>query len=209
MGNTIGVDAAKLAGLQIDLLQKIRSGHVSLDHLEWFNKLTREERDYLCGGKYAVGKPHITPIDRTTPFDPVQFLGKGWTIYEQGELSLELTGVGIHSIKLEHMLKPGEDWIDGEERLRRLKEARYLQLDAKVFQTLWENKESIPESWKKRIGTLATFVFFDGTILQDPRGLHHVIYLYWSRLRWNWNLDLVGGNRQAYTPSAVLVPRQS
>lgn len=45
----IEANAAKLAGLQIDLLQKIRSrnGQVTLKHLEWFLDLTKEERDYL------------------------------------------------------------------------------------------------------------------------------------------------------------------
>ena len=42
MDTIIGADAAKLAGLQIDLLQKIRSGQVTLDHLEWFSKLRKE-----------------------------------------------------------------------------------------------------------------------------------------------------------------------
>ena len=41
----IGADAAKLAGLQIDLLQKMRSGQITPEHLEWFNKLNKGERD--------------------------------------------------------------------------------------------------------------------------------------------------------------------
>ncbi len=45
----IGADAAKLAGLQIDTLQKIRKGQITLEHLEWFNKLNRAERDKLAG----------------------------------------------------------------------------------------------------------------------------------------------------------------
>ncbi|HBB65121.1 MAG TPA: hypothetical protein DCZ84_00545 [Candidatus Vogelbacteria bacterium] len=37
----IGADVVnKLAGLQIDLLQKIRQGHITNEHLEWFNGLT-------------------------------------------------------------------------------------------------------------------------------------------------------------------------
>lgn len=51
MNTDIGVDVAKLAGLQINLLQKIRSGHVTLDHLKWFNDLTKEDRDQLIFGK--------------------------------------------------------------------------------------------------------------------------------------------------------------
>jgi len=48
----MGVDSAnKLAGLQIDLLQKYKAGHVTLDHLEWFNNLKKSERDALLGNK--------------------------------------------------------------------------------------------------------------------------------------------------------------
>lgn len=47
----ISADAAKLAGLQIDLLQKMRSEkrQITIEHLEWFVKLTKEERDRLSG----------------------------------------------------------------------------------------------------------------------------------------------------------------
>lgn len=51
---TIGADAAKLAGLQIDYLQKLRSGQVTLDHFEWFLGLTKEERDSFLGGKITA-----------------------------------------------------------------------------------------------------------------------------------------------------------
>ena len=49
MKNIIGADAAKLAGLQIDTLQKIRNGQITLEHLEWFNKLNKAERDKFMG----------------------------------------------------------------------------------------------------------------------------------------------------------------
>lgn len=45
----IGADAAKLADLQIDTLQKMRNGQITLEHLEWFNKLNKVERDRLAG----------------------------------------------------------------------------------------------------------------------------------------------------------------
>ncbi len=48
MSKVIGADAAKLAGLQIDTLQKARDGQITLEHWEWFNKLTKTERDRLC-----------------------------------------------------------------------------------------------------------------------------------------------------------------
>ena len=43
---TIGRDSARLlAGLQIDLLRKFRNNQVTVDHLEWFLLLTKNERD--------------------------------------------------------------------------------------------------------------------------------------------------------------------
>lgn len=49
----IEADAVKLAGLQIDLLQKIRSrnGQVTIKHLEWFLNLTKGERDHLSNAE--------------------------------------------------------------------------------------------------------------------------------------------------------------
>lgn len=47
MSTIIDADAAKLAGLQIDLLKKMRQGHVTLAQLEWFTGLSKEARDNL------------------------------------------------------------------------------------------------------------------------------------------------------------------
>ncbi len=59
MSAIIGADAAKLAGLQIDLLQKVRQGHITLDHMEWYAGLTKEARDTLMAGK-SVPLPEPT-----------------------------------------------------------------------------------------------------------------------------------------------------
>ncbi len=49
--NAIGADAAKLAGLQVDLLQKFREGHITVDHLKWFLDLSKNKRDILMNAK--------------------------------------------------------------------------------------------------------------------------------------------------------------
>lgn len=54
---TIGADAAKLAGLQIDTLQKVRAGQITLDHWEWFNGLTKDERDVFLGAPAELTQP--------------------------------------------------------------------------------------------------------------------------------------------------------
>ena len=90
----------------------------------------------------------------------------------------------------------GETVIGGEEHLRRLKRMRYIRLDAKIFQTLWENQHFIPESWK---GTFDNprHIFFDGTVLKNRFG-RFVITLYWDKdEKWKWTycrLDIGGWN---------------
>lgn len=49
MNTAIGRDAAKLLSLEIDMLQKLRSGQLTLRHIEWWQSLTKEERDRLVG----------------------------------------------------------------------------------------------------------------------------------------------------------------
>ena len=59
MNTIIDADAAKLAGLQIDLLQKVRQGHVTLSHLEWFTGLSRDAREALMES--------VKPASQSTP----------------------------------------------------------------------------------------------------------------------------------------------
>ena len=49
MKNIIDTDAAKLAGLQIDTLQKVRNGQVTLGQWERFNNLSSEDREARFG----------------------------------------------------------------------------------------------------------------------------------------------------------------
>lgn len=44
-------DSAKLAGLQIDLLQKMRNGNISIDHLDYFLNLNFSQREELLSRK--------------------------------------------------------------------------------------------------------------------------------------------------------------
>lgn len=59
-------------------------------------------------------------IDRSIPFDPVAFIGKGWSIVEQDERSLALTEVDINKVISERTLRPDEVVIKGEDKLKHL-----------------------------------------------------------------------------------------
>ncbi len=141
-----------------------------------------------------LSSTRIINIERKQLFDPVQFMHhRGLEIAEQDERSVMLEKIDISKIALVSML--GTDTvITGNEHLKRLKKAGHIRLDARIFQTLWENQELIPEVWK---GTkkVAKHIFFDGTILKNQFG-KYVIGMFWDRdNRWSWTycrLDLGG-----------------
>jgi len=67
--NAIGADAAKLAGLQIDFLQKLRNGQLTIGHVEWFLGQTKEERDKLSGVPAADKFVFVKTFDIIVPAD--------------------------------------------------------------------------------------------------------------------------------------------
>jgi hypothetical protein len=160
---------------------------------------------------------HILRIDRATPFNPITFLGEGWSIWkgpvdgngltgeeEQDKRSLVLTTIDLTSIRLEPMFKKGEVYIKGEEKLKRLKSAGHIRLDAKVFQTIWENQHLIPEKWKEKTNGYTTYIFFDGTTIRPPHGHRYVLYLSWPAGQWFWGYHWLDLDWVASGPSAVL-----
>lgn len=152
----------------------------------------------------AVEESIMIKIDRTEPFNLAQFMVQGSSIEEQDERALVITEVDLSKIRLETTLKPGETPVIGEERLKRLKKAGHIRLDAKVFQTLWENQSLIPEKWKEKTNGNTTYIFFDGTVLRDPYGDRFALCLYWYDGRWYWYYRWLDFDFGAGYPSAVL-----
>ena len=162
------------------------------------------------GGRVIVGKPTIIPIDRTVSFNPAEFIGKGWSIAEEESLALALAEINLDEVCFESMLmlKEGETSVKGETKLERLKVAGHVRLDAKIFQTLWEeNQRLIPEGWKEKIDGKIRYIFFDGTILLSPDGSRYVLCLYWDGGRWYWRYIWLDGGWDADRPSAVLASK--
>ena len=144
------------------------------------------------------------PIDRTQPFNPSTFIRVGWSIEEEDERSLAFSEVDLNEIRFETMLRKGETSITGEEKLKRLKASGNIRLDAKIFQTLWENKNLIPESWKEKVGGNIQFIYFDGTVFWSPDSYSYVLFLYWDDGKWFWNYRWLYSDRCAYDLSTVL-----
>lgn len=156
------------------------------------------------GGRVIQGVPKVIPIDRTSAFDPVAFIGEGWSIVQEDERSVLLHEVDLSKISLVTMLAEGETSVVGEKKLKRLKGVGHLLLDAKVFQTLWDNQHLIPESWKQKTNGNTTYIFFDGTILRSPHGNRYVLCLYWQSGEWYWRFIWLDLQWDTNNPSVVL-----
>jgi hypothetical protein len=147
-------------------------------------------------------EPHIL---KRQPFDPVKFIGKGWTIDEQvGERTGDNLDAG--EIVRKDYLKSGESSINGEERLKRIKAAPGdVQLDADDFLALYEEKGQLTLRWLYETKSIARLSFW-GTILQDPDGDRRVLYL--DRREggsWDWDCDWVdSGHWDDGLPAGVL-----
>lgn len=79
-------------------------------------------------------------VDRSKPFDPVTFLGRGWSIVEEDQRALSLTEIDLAEVRFESGLQDGERYITGEKKLERLTAMPEIRLDAKLGQTLYEER---------------------------------------------------------------------
>ena len=149
----------------------------------------------------------IIKIDRSKPFDLKIFLSENcWSVEQEDSRALALTEFDLMKVQFKDMLNDSEP-VDGEEKQERLKKAGYICLDAKVFQTLWENKELIPSSWKEKINGEIRYICFDGTILRESvnNSGRVVLLLYWQFGNWNWCFRWLHQSFDIDNPSAVLV----
>jgi hypothetical protein len=147
---------------------------------------------------------NLMKINRTESFDPSKFMERwGLEIVEHDERSMAFEEINLSEIFLQSM-SAGEAVIRGKERLKRLKEAGCICLDAMVFQTLWENQRLIPENWKGTADNPKR-IFFDGTVLKNQFG-RYVITLYWDNdYKWHWTCRLLdAGGWNANDWSVVL-----
>ncbi|HBP00764.1 MAG: hypothetical protein UY41_C0051G0002 [Candidatus Moranbacteria bacterium GW2011_GWE1_49_15] len=161
----------------------------------------------------------------TKTFNPVEFLGEGWSIWKglvdgdglSGEedmdvRSLELAEVETAKIVFEAYLEEGESSIKGEEKIMRSKKnPDLIRLGGNVFLGFWldyqANKENSVLEWLYRTRKIR-FIDFPGLVLRGPRGNRCLPYLY--RLgdgEWDWRCywlahDWCAGDFSASVPAS-------
>jgi hypothetical protein len=134
-------------------------------------------------------KINLLKINRSEPFDPAKFFGKGYSIWrgpvdgdglngkeEQDELSLKLNKIHIlYDIKF----VPESSKLTGKASLICAKLDGLVCLDGQIFQTFWDNIGTISDSLALVAGRQKELLlmFFDGTTLRNPTGQRCTICL--------------------------------
>lgn len=193
-------------GLLLDVIEKMGKP----DFARELAKFARREACWVVNVLKVV-------INRSEQFNPSQFIDAGWAIWkgpvdgdgltgeeEQDARSLDLTEVDLSQVSLKNMLRPGESYITGTEKLRRLVEAGLIRLDAGIFWHLWRNQHLIPESWKELVNGNTQFIYFEGTILRRPGGDRCVLCLYWNDGKWRWGVRKLYEELYVNSISAIL-----
>lgn len=155
------------------------------------------------GCRLAVKGPATLIIDRSRPFDPATFIGRGWTIEEQDERAVDLTEINFSKVDFVNALKRGESVITGEEKLRRLKKDGSIRLDAKVGQTLYEEKGQVMLHFIHEHFNVSWFELA-GTVLRNPHGNRCFLFLCrYGDGSWDWRFGWLDRGRSESHMSPV------
>lgn len=135
----------------------------------------------------------------TVPFNPVSFIGNGWSKNEEDERSSKLKEIDFSQVKFIHCLKDEESSIKGKEFLKRLKERNEIRLGANAFMALWNdykaNKENSIIERLYQEGKIKRWLYFFGTILSAPLGNRCVLYLCrFDDGGWDWGAHWLGSD---------------
>ena len=169
------------------------------------------------GLSFVMKGQNVLYVDRTKPFNPAKFIGNGVTIWRgpkdsdglmgeeaQDAASLALTEVDFSKVLFEHCLKEGETVADGEEKLVRHVAAKRIRLDAKVGQSLFEEKGQATLEWLFNTFGITWFEL-PGTVLRNSYGNRFFLCLCREDVGlWYWRYSWLGDDRYAKRPSAVL-----
>jgi hypothetical protein len=195
----IGVDAAKLAGLQIDLLQKIRDKQINIEHLEWFNMLKKSERDNLVAGNGFVKQDdrfdYLKTIDLVVPGDYnhatrlalfreekyKNFCGYNDDITDKNYAGVTSRLVAGQKGKVKiFQIKKG---VSSSDCLKKLKEEKAILVGAQGASLVWElKKEKLP------VGKWSVSFDEKEALWQDGNGRRRVPSIRRGSNDWYFNL---------------------
>ena len=184
--------------------ESLQTQVISLTPEEFGNRFTQFLQN---GARFNFGDTKVA----LRPFDPLQFIGKGWSlIAEEHDVRNDaFTEVDFDKVSYEFCLKEGETSIKGEEKLKRMKESGNIRLGATTFMGLWGDYRARKEnSVLERFYREQKIIYLDffGDVLLDPGGHRCVLCLLRGGGEWYWYFDWLERGWDARLPSVSLAP---
>ena len=190
----VGVDALVKSGLPSEPTQYV------LEHesTEIAANLVVDVRARV-EARIRTTEPHIL---QRQEFDPVKFLGKGWSIDEQLGRRTD-NNLDAGQIIGKDYFKEDETHTNGEERLKRIKaNPSDIQLDANDFMALWSEEGHGTLNWLYDTKGI-TFLSFWDTILRGPGGDRSALCLC-RDVGGSWGCSWLGVGWRAGSPASLL-----
>jgi hypothetical protein len=132
------------------------------------------------------------PINSTDSLHIGSFLPKGWVALPAGNPPLRFRPDLLSAVKLLAPVGRKDNALQGVHLVTKIshgEDGATGHFGADLFLYYWRNQHLIPENWKRRVDKERLYVYFMGTVIQDPQNKRYVLYLYWSpKCRvWKWN----------------------
>lgn len=128
--------------------------------------------------------PAAVRIGREAPFDPAQFIERGWSILKHDHRSALLPAFQPRRVVMlpYHATSRLVDFLLDQPR------EGYVPLDLDAFLVLWRRQELIPGCWAmRRMGMLQRIVFA-GTVLRSPAHQPCLLQLCREPQGWAWTV---------------------
>ena len=187
--NIIGVDAAILAGLQIDQLKKLRDGSITIGQIRWFNNLTKEERERVSGvrkdtpitpkfklvTKFSIVVPEYYKhecLDVFIKANRKKFYGVNNDITDAHFSALSSTRLEPgRKLMVKVFKQTSRGTTTSEERLKFLETQKAILAGSQAIPLIWDQREKLPKGF--------WYCSFDKkeNLWKDADGHHWVAYL--------------------------------
>ncbi len=165
--------AGWIAGFADKLIRELRERGVSNEQI---HSLVTDE------GEVPVGK--IADVLIAECFKPAfsrdMAKEENWTLLEDAR---EPWPISVANMELMPFLKEGENYVGGEEMVRRARKELNTNLGQRHAEFLLEHQNEIPEEFRQYV------LVFTGTIWRDRDGDRGVPCLYWLSEQWYLDVD--------------------
>jgi len=197
--DVLGVDSASFAAFMRGPIADLVGKSFGSDgpRFRWeLKKFLKKQQCWTKGNAFLVDRSESFNPHASFEYDPGMKVWHGLSagdghagVREEDLCSLALDSIDLDKVRLVNYAQRGQD-LTYEDGYNKLKADRHIRLDAKIFETLWENQFLIPSAWEGRPHS-EPLICFGGTVLRGHCGNRIMIairYRNFPRQMWEYVL---------------------